>query len=61
VDSTGGLCSRIGADRTIEVLVATQPLPSTLTEFTACLRGPGVAENVRRVDALLASTTFTSR
>jgi hypothetical protein len=61
VDSAGGICRRIGADRTIDVLVATAPLPSTLTEFTACLRGPGVAQNVKRVDALLASTKFRSQ
>ena len=60
VDAVGGICSRIGASRTIDVLVETRPLPSTLTEFTACLRGPGLAENVRRVDALLASTKFVS-
>lgn len=60
VDAAGGLCRRIGAERTIDVLVETTPLPSTLTEFTACLRGPGLAQNVRRVDALLASTKFVS-
>lgn len=60
VDTAGGLCRSIGADRTIDVLVATGPLPSTLTEFTACLRGPGLAQNVKRVDALLASTKFLS-
>ena len=61
VDRAGGICRSIGADRTIDVLVATRPLPATLTEFTACLRGPGLAENVKRVDALLASTKFLSQ
>jgi hypothetical protein len=60
LDAAGGPCRGIGADRTIDVLVATRPLPSTLIEFTACLRGPGLAENVKRVDALLASTKFLS-
>jgi hypothetical protein len=61
VDTAGGICRSIGADRTIDVLVETSPLPSTLTEFTACLRGPGVAQNVKLVGALLASTKFVSR
>jgi hypothetical protein len=34
------MCHSIGADRTIDVLIATG-MPSTPTEFTACLRGPG--------------------
>jgi hypothetical protein len=61
LDATGGTCRAIGADRTIDVLVATRPLPSTLMELTACLRGPGLAQNVKRVDALLASTKFLSQ
>jgi hypothetical protein len=61
VDSAGGMCRSIDADRTIDVLIATRQLPSTLTEFTACLRGPGLAENMQRVDALLASTKFLSQ
>ena len=61
VDSAGGICRSIGADRTIDVLVATRPLPSTLTEFTACLRAPGIARNEQRVDALLESTKFLSQ
>ena len=61
VDSDGGICRQIGADRTIDVLVATRPLPSPLTELTACLRGPGLAQNVQRLDALLASTKFLSQ
>lgn len=60
VDTAGGICRSIGADRTIDVLVATRPLPSTLTELTACLRGPGLAQNVKRVDAMLASAKFLS-
>lgn len=60
VDTAAGMCRSIGADRTIDVLVETRPLPSTLIEFTACLRGPGLAQNLKRVDALLASTKFLS-
>ena len=60
VDTAGGICSSIGADRTIDVLIETRPLPSTLTEFTACLRGPGLAQAEQSVDALLASTKFLS-
>jgi hypothetical protein len=58
VDSTDGICRKIGADRTIEVLVQTRPLPSTPTELTACLRGPGLEQEEQNVDALLASTRF---
>jgi hypothetical protein len=61
VETPGGICRRIGADRTIDVLIATRPLPSTLTEFTACLRGPGLAQEEKSVDALLASTKFASQ
>jgi hypothetical protein len=60
VDTTGGMCRSIGADRTIDVLIQTRPLPGPLTEFTACLRGPGLAQAERSVDALLASTKFRS-
>jgi hypothetical protein len=60
VDSAGGICRSIGADKTIDVLVQTRPLPSTPTEFTACLRGPGLAQEEQSVDALLASTKFRS-
>jgi hypothetical protein len=61
LETTGGECSRIGADRTIDVKVETHPLPSALTYFTACLRGPGLAQAEKSVDALLASTKFTSQ
>jgi hypothetical protein len=61
VETAGGMCGRIGADRTIDVLIATRPLPSTATEFTACLRGPGLAQEEKSVNALLASTTFASQ
>lgn len=61
VDTAGGMCAGIGADRTIDVLIKTRPLPSTLTELTACLRGPGLAQAEQSVDALLASTRFLSR
>ena len=61
VDTTGGICRSIGADRTIDVLIETQPLPSTLTEFTACLRGPGLVQEETSVDALLASTKLAGQ
>lgn len=60
VVTRGGICKKIGADRTIEVVVETSPTPSPLTYVTACLRGPNLAQNERRVDALLASTRLTS-
>jgi hypothetical protein len=60
VDTTGGICRSIGADRTVDVRIQTHPLPSTPTEFTACLRGPGLAQAEKNVDALLASTKFLS-
>ena len=59
VESAGGICRQLGADKTIYVLVQTRPLPSTPTELTACLRGPGVAQEEQSVDALLASTKFS--
>jgi hypothetical protein len=55
-----GDCSAIGGDLTIEVAIA-QPQPDNWTEATACLRGPDLAENESRVDALLASTQFLSQ
>jgi len=60
-DTAGGMCRSIGADRTINVLIATSPLPSTPTQFTACLRGPGLAQEEKSVEALLASTKFASQ
>jgi hypothetical protein len=60
VSAAGGICSRIGADRTIDVRIATSPLPSILLELTACLRGPGLAQDEASVNALLASTKFLS-
>ena len=61
VDTAGGICRSIGADRTVDVLIQTRPLPSTPTEFTACLRGPGLTQEEKSVDALLASTKFASQ
>ena len=61
VDRPGGQCRTIGADRTIESVVQTSPPPAAFTYLTACLRGPGAAENARRVKALLASTKFLSQ
>jgi hypothetical protein len=60
VDTAYGICHSIGADRTIDVLVQTRPLPSPLMELTACLRGPGLAQATQSVDALLASAQFHS-
>jgi hypothetical protein len=60
-EKAGGECRRIGADRTIDVAIATSTLPSALTYVTACLRGPGLAQAEKSVDALLASTKFTSQ
>lgn len=59
-DKTGGQCRTLGADRTIDVAVATSALPSALTYFTACIRGPDLAQAEQSVDALLASTTFAA-
>ena len=59
-DTAGGICRKIGADRTISAVVETSPPPAAFTYLTACLRGPGVAANERSVKALLASTTFLS-
>ena len=61
VDTAGGICRSISADRTVDVLIQTTPLPSTLTEMTACLRGPGLAQEEKRIDALLASTKLVSQ
>jgi hypothetical protein len=61
VDTAGGICHSIGADRTVDVRIQTRPLPSTLTEMTACLRGPGLAQEQKSLDALLASTKFASQ
>lgn len=61
VDTAGGLCHSIGGDRTIDVLIPMRPLPSTPMEFTACLRGPGLARAEKGIDALLASTKFASQ
>lgn len=61
MSTAGGMCGRIGADRTIDVRVELRPLPSALLELTACLRGPGLAQQEAGVDALLASTKFLSQ
>jgi hypothetical protein len=60
-ETNGGECRSIGADRTIDVAVETNPPPSPLVYLTACLRGPGLAQAEKSVDSLLASTTFASR
>lgn len=59
--TTGGMCSIIGANRTIDVLIQTQPFPSTPTEMIACLRGPGLAKAEQSLDALLASTKLVTQ
>jgi hypothetical protein len=61
VSAAGGMCGQIGADRTIDVRVEMQPLPSALLELTACLCGPGLAQEEAGVNALLASTKFPSQ
>jgi hypothetical protein len=61
VETAGGMCHSIGADLTIDVHIQTTPFPSTLTDFTACLRGPGLAQAEQSVDALLASTRLVSQ
>jgi hypothetical protein len=58
-DVSGGLCRSIGADRTIDVVIKLGS--GNYRELTGCLRAPGVAENERRVDALLASTKFPAQ
>jgi hypothetical protein len=58
-DVSGGLCRSIGADRTIDVVIKLGS--GNFRELTGCLRAPGVAENERRVDALLASTKFPAQ
>lgn len=60
-DTNGGICRSIGADKTVDVLVQTSPPPSPLTEMTACLRGPGLAQKQKSLDAMLASTKFASQ
>ncbi len=50
-ERTGGDCSRIGADRTIDV-----SMPAV--QLVVCLRGPGLAKSEKAVDAMLASTKF---
>jgi hypothetical protein len=42
-------------------VVETSPTPSPFTYVTACLRGPNLAQNERRVDALIASTRLPSQ
>ena len=61
VVTRGGICKKIGADRTMVIAVETSPTPSPLTYVTACLRGPNLPQNERRVDALLASTRLNSQ
>ena len=61
VDKPSGECRKIGADRTIQLVVETSPPPAAFTYLTACLREPGAAQNARAVKALLASTKFLSQ
>jgi hypothetical protein len=58
VNGRPGFCRRIGADRTVEVSIGSPTKMSIPTQFIACLRGPNLARNMRRIDALLASTRF---
>jgi hypothetical protein len=57
-ETANGECRSIGADRTIRVVTA--PSRQNLILFTACLRGPGLAQAEKQVSALLASTRFGS-
>jgi hypothetical protein len=61
VVTSSGVCKKVGADRTIQVVVETSPTPSPLTYFTGCLRGPNLAQNERRVDDLLVSARISSQ
>jgi hypothetical protein len=56
VETAGGACRKLGADRAIDVAVGRTP--GTPVYFTACLRGPGLAQETKSVDALLASVKF---
>jgi hypothetical protein len=55
-----GACAAIGGNLTLEYAIA-QPTADNWTEATACVRGPDLAQNERRVDALLASTKFLAQ
>jgi hypothetical protein len=59
MDQRGGDCRRLGADRTTTVNVELGH--QYFVSFTACLRGPGLKQAEKSVDALLASTTFASQ
>ena len=48
-------------DHEIDVAIQTRPFPSTLVNFTACLRGPGLTRAEQSVDALLASMKLVSQ
>jgi hypothetical protein len=52
-----GECRTIGADETVSVQIA-RPVQYNWTDFTACLRGPNLADQERAVSAVLASTRF---
>jgi len=43
------------------VRIETTPLPATLMELIACLRGPDLGQELKQVDALLASTKLGSQ
>ncbi len=60
VTTDPGSCRAIGADRTIEVVIGSPTEFGVPTDFVACLRGPGLAQEERAVDALLASTRLPS-
>jgi len=59
VESAGGVCRRIGADRTVEATVELGK--GSVISLTACLRGPNLAQSEKSLDALLASTKFLSQ
>lgn len=60
ITSQPGDCRAIGADRTIKVQIGSRTGLNVPTVFIACLRGPGLAANERRVDALLASAKLAA-
>jgi hypothetical protein len=58
-EKPGRDCRGLGADRTIDAMIKRSP--GNFIAFTACLRGPGLAQDVKSVNALLASVKFASQ
>jgi hypothetical protein len=53
-------CSRLGGQRSITAYIGTSASASDWTELDACLRGPNLVTNQRRVEDLLTTTHFTA-